>query len=188
MINKIDDGCAFKANLKSYVEISNKKRFHNIQELFKKATKNYPKETLYLSYGSESGKISLHTANFEQLKHAEDINTASLEEYMKKFSDKEIVAKLAGAFKVLRLTDIATNLRNTIKYNREKFISNKNIASTLRKAGRDNFAEKYEIFAKFNKEKIANLKTQLENVENSFNKQKAMATKQMPELREIEVK
>ena len=186
MINKVDNNCSFKATFDTSLKVANKSRLKNIEKLFKDATKNYPNEKLYLT-NSEDGNLMLRTSLQKDGFYPEEISTENINEFLDNFSDKEISRKLLNAFKVLRLSDISTQLQKTIQYNKDKYRSNMLIAKNLRKVGRENFAEKYEMFAKFNKDKVKNLNQQLDNVKNNFFKQREIASKQLPDVMQIEI-
>ena len=185
-INKIDSTCSFKANLETSVRVANKARLENIKKLFNKDTVKYPNEKLYI-LEEESGEISLQTSKQSSNPFHEKIYTNNLNELMNKYSDSKIEKKLTKAFKILRLADISDTLKKTIEYNEQKFMNNKRISNNLRKIGRDDFAEKYDIFAKFNKEKINTLKKQQESIRNDFYKEQKNASEQFPEVLQVEI-
>ena len=186
MISKVDNNCSFKANLDIAVKVKDKARLQNIQELFKNSTKSYPNETLYLTKG-ENGQLAVHTTNIKNYFNPNEVYTDTLQKYMDKYNDKELSKILISAFKAIRLTDISSNIEKTIQYNKEKFRSNNIIANNLRKIGRDNFAEKYELFAKFNKDKILTLSKQLNSVKDNFIKQRAQTSKQFPDIMKLDI-
>lgn len=183
MLNKIDNNCSFKANLETSLVVKNKTKLKNIKKLFNEDSKNYPKEKLYLTE-CDSGMLKLRTTLRND---NNEILIDSAQDFFKDNNEKDISKKLLNAFKVLRLTDISSTLKNSIDYNKTKFDSNSRIAKSLRKAGRHNFADKYELFATFNKNKIENLSKQLDNVKNTFLKQRETSSKQLPEVLQVEI-
>ena len=184
MINKIDNNCSFRANLKPSIRIKEQARFDNIQELFSKLTKQYPDETLYLSQGEKS-KLSIHTSDFKYNISCKTINTELLTVLMKKYSHIEIAKRFADAFKILRLTDLSRDLTKKIEYNKEKFRINQKAADNLRSLGKKKYAEKYEQFAKFNKDKIKNLDIQYNDLKNHFIKQQEILSISFPEVMQV---
>ena len=185
-INAIDNTCSFKANLETSVKFANKTRLQNIEKLFNKATIKYPKETLYITE-KDNGQIYLHTSTISNNPFHEEISTYSLQEFLNNFSDIEIAKKFTSAFKILRLSDISDTLKKTIEYNKLKYINNKRISNNLRKIGREDFADKYDMFAKFNSDKINTLTKQQESIRNDFYKEQKNASEQFPEVLQVEI-
>ena len=184
MINMIDNKCSFKANLKPSIRIKEQARFDNIQDLFSKITKQYPDETLYLSQGKKNN-LSIHTSDLKYNISGKTINTERLNVLMKKYSDIEIAKRFADAFKILRLSDLSRDITKKIEYNKEKFRINKQIADNLRSFGKNKYAEKYEEFAKLNKDKIKNLDIQYNDLKNNFKKQQELSSTRFPEVMQV---
>ena len=105
MQNDISSNLSFKASIKPFVEISNPKRFANINKLFEAGTKNFKKDTLYLSQPVNRNVLSVHVlknieSNGKDIEPLE-IFTASLKEHMNHMTDEQIAGKLIAFFKVL---------------------------------------------------------------------------------------
>ena len=189
MINKINDGTNFKAKIITSIHTPKAQRLKNISEMFEEATKQYKKDSLYLTKGHYSGVMSIHTNNQKKgdIFEGEEIFTDSLEEHFETMTDKEIVSKLTNAFKVLRLSGITKDVKFEIKEQKQKLQRNLAIAKRLRSIGRDNFAEKYELFAKFNQEKLDKLYPKLNNLKDSFFKQREKSAKEFPEVGQVDI-
>ena len=106
MQNNINSNLSFRANIEPLFEVSNPKRFANINKLVKAGTKKFPKEKLYLSKPQGREVLSAHimkkTVNGKSVAgETDEIITPLLDEQMNFLTDEQIADRFIAYLKVL---------------------------------------------------------------------------------------
>ena len=185
MDNSINN-ISFRANVKSITKIKNKSAFLEVKKLFEDKTKNNTDDVLYISdaiFGCN--KINLADSH-------KAILTDGINKQLTTMSATELAEKLAKIFETLKLHAKAYNKNNQLnsELNRAKALLNINssIARACESEGKISVAQRYNILAERNKEKIEALKKEIENRLINFNKRIDELSKQYEELIELKFK
>lgn len=190
MINKVNNDLNFKGNIiiDKTVRIPNKHRFENVVALYQNLTMHLPEDTLHLSnIGNGTLAIYNDTVNKNGIDSGEAIYLKSLKTLFDKKSDLEIANNFVAASKILKTFDIYQDLIESIKRSKIMLQNNQNKSRILRKEGKNNFADMYELLSKFSSNKIISLERQLKDVINRFYTLKDRYVKTFPEMKDLEI-
>ena len=190
MENRVNS-VSFKANIKSLTKIKNKSKLVEANNRFKKATVKYPKVNLYITDVGD-GEVSLHLSNVAKGKHytTEEVFISDINKQIESLDVKELSSKFINIFKALMMHDDVSQKISHLKLeiNRAHILLKDNLkfAEAWKADGRDYIANRYEVLATKNKERIESLTKELKICTDQFNKKLSSLYDKCKEVRQLE--
>lgn len=193
-MNNTINNLSFKANLRTLTKIKNKSAFSEVNDLFKKSTKNNKDDVLLITK-TNLGENVLQLSHLEKGIYKDYINADVVVKDINKQIDtigaSKFSQKIVSIYKALKAHEKAVSDINGIKIelSRAKSLLNLNqsISYAWASEGKEHIAKRYDVLAQKNTERIEFLTKKLNTYVKEFNKKIDKLCSNYRELEQLKI-